>query len=126
VNLELMLVEKAASSWDLTVKGRETPLVPTAVVYDIQMDLARYLSTPWLSSKDRIVFGEHDGNRIEITFHSDDAASVTVFSYVRKSERDFLGLISDLAHFQGCRFYEPKSRQFIDADLRNFPDTRTY
>jgi hypothetical protein len=41
-DLQLLLVQNEASSCGLTEKDRKTPLLPATVVYDIQMDLARY------------------------------------------------------------------------------------
>lgn len=119
-DLQLLLVQNGASSWGLTEKDSKPPLLPATVVYDIQMDLARYLSAPWCTSKDRISFGQQNGNRVEIIFSSDEEASVAVFCCAKEPSLHFLSFVSDLARFQGCEIYDAKSRTLFDAEAR-FP-----
>lgn len=93
------------------------PQLPLPLVYDFQAELAHYLGPPWRMLNDWLVFGPENGNRVDIVFESDTNASVSVRCDVREEAPQFLVLVSDLARFHGCLFFDPASGEIIEPDL---------
>jgi len=95
----------------------DSPLLPLALVYDVQEELAHYMGPPWMMLMDWLVFGAENGNRIDILFQTESTASIAVRCDIREEAPQFLTLVSDLTRFHGYRFFSPLTREFIEPDL---------
>lgn len=113
---DLYLITRSESPPDLGAEDW-APSLSYSVVYDIQEELARYLGPPWFMLTDWLVFGPERGNRVDVTFENEHDANVFVRCDVRDEAPQFLVLISNLAHFYDCRFFNPQSRQLVQPNL---------
>lgn len=114
---DVYLIARSTSVPDLDAEYWETPSLSLTVVREIQEELAHYLGPPWQMLPEWIVFGPENGNRIDVVFETDDSGSVFVRCDLRQEAPQFLVLVCNLAHGQGCQLFNPKSRECIEPSL---------
>ena len=119
---DLYFVARGAPCSDLESSREGVPTLPLSTVYSMQNDLAFYLGPPWLMLSDWLVFGPENGNRVDVCFESETAASMFVRCDVREEAPQFLVLFSKIAQLHGCLFFNPQSGRLIEPTLEALSD----